>query len=59
MIEAAGTSEVLFNIFEGLVKPDENGELVPAVASGYKISEDGTTYTFTLREGVKFHRSAF
>lgn len=55
MIEAAGTSEVLFNIFEGLVKPDENGELVPAVASGYKISEDGTTYTFTLREDVKFH----
>lgn len=53
--DAAGTSEVLFNIFEGLVKPDENGELVPAVASEYKISEDGTIYTFTIREGIKFH----
>ncbi|MBQ1194356.1 MAG: ABC transporter substrate-binding protein [Lachnospiraceae bacterium] len=52
---AAGTKEVLFNIFEGLVKIDENGELVPAVASGYKISSDGSSYTFTLREGVKFH----
>lgn len=55
LVVAAGTREVLFNIFEGLVKPNENGELVPAVASDYKISEDGKTYTFTLREGVKFH----
>lgn len=52
---AAGTKEVLFNIFEGLVKPDSNGNLNPAVASDYSISEDGLTYTFTLREGVKFH----
>ena len=52
---AAGTKEVLFNLFEGLVKPDENGELIPAVASDYKVSEDGKTYTFTLRENVKFH----
>lgn len=52
---SAGTSEVLFNIFEGLVKPDSDGELIPAVASDYKISEDGMRYTFTLREGVTFH----
>lgn len=52
---SAGTSEVLFNIFEGLVKPDSNGELIPAVASDYTISEDGTCYTFTLRENVTFH----
>lgn len=52
---AAGTKEVLFNIFEGLVKPDSDGNLVEAVASGYEISEDAKVYTFTLREGVKFH----
>ncbi len=52
---AAGTKEILFNIFEGLVKPDENGNLIEAVASAYQISEDGLVYTFTLREGVKFH----
>ena len=52
---AAGTKEVLFNIFEGLVKPDEKGNLVPAVASEYVISDDGKTYTFKLREGVSFH----
>lgn len=52
---AAGTEEVLFNIFEGLVKPDKDGNLVPAVASEAHISEDGMTYTFVLREGIKFH----
>ena len=52
---AAGTREVLYNIFEGLVKPDKDGNLVPAVAASYDISADGTKYTFVLREGVKFH----
>lgn len=55
LAETAGTREVLYNIFEGLVKPDENGNLVSAVASDYKVSEDGKIYTFTLRENVKFH----
>lgn len=52
---AAGTKEILFNIYEGLVKADPNGNLMNAVASDYTISEDGLVYTFTLREGVKFH----
>ena len=52
---AAGTKEVLFNVFEGLVKPTSDGEIVPAVASDVQKSDDGLTYTFTLRDGVKFH----
>lgn len=52
---AAGTKEVLFNIFEGLVKPDSDGNLVGAIAEDYEISDDATVYTFTLRDGVKFH----
>ncbi len=52
---AAGTDEVLYNIFEGLVKVDEKGNMNPAVAESYKISEDAKTYTFTLRDNVKFH----
>ncbi|MEE1086831.1 MAG: ABC transporter substrate-binding protein [Schaedlerella sp.] len=52
---SAGTEEVLFNIFEGLVKPDSDGNLIPAVASEYAISEDAKVYTFVLREGVNFH----
>lgn len=55
---AAGTKEILFNIFEGLVKPDENGNLICAVASDYKISEDFLVYTFTLRDNVKFHNGS-
>lgn len=52
---AAGTKEIYFNIYEGLVKPDSDGNIYPAVASEYIISDDKCTYTFTLREGVKFH----
>lgn len=54
-VMAAGTREVFFNIFEGLVKPDTDGNLLPAVASDYVIGENGDTFTFTLREGVLFH----
>ncbi|QXM05448.1 ABC transporter substrate-binding protein [Crassaminicella indica] len=56
---AAGTKEILFNIFEGLMKPDEKGNVIPAVAEDYSISEDGLTYTFKLRKGIKFHNGDF
>lgn len=52
---AAGTKEIFFNVYEGLYKADSDGNLVPAVAGGVEISEDGLTYTFTVKEGVKFH----
>ncbi len=55
---AAGTKEVLFNVFEGLVKADTKGNLVPAVAESFEISPDGKLYTFKLRKGVKFHNGA-
>lgn len=51
----AGTGEVLFNIFEGLMKASPDGGVIPAVASDYEMSPDGMSYTFTLREGVTFH----
>lgn len=52
---AAGTREVMFNVFEGLVKPDSEGNFVEAVASKVEVSGDGLTYSFTLRDGVVFH----
>ena len=55
VMNAAGTKEIMFNVFEGLVKPNSDGEIVPAVASEIIKSDDGLTYTFTLRQGVKFH----
>lgn len=54
-VSAAGTKEILFNIYEGLVKYDSTGNLNAAIAADYVISEDGLTYTFTLRDNVKFH----
>lgn len=51
----ADTRSVLFNIFEGLVKPDKNGNLIPAVAEKLPdVSSDGLTYTFKIRSGIKF-----
>ena len=58
MMTAAGTREVMFNVFEGLIKPDSDGNFVNAVASDRKVSDDGLTYTFVLREGVVFHNGA-
>ena len=55
---AAGTREVMFNVFEGLVKPDSTGNYVCAVASDYDVTESGRCYAFTLRDGVVFHNGA-
>ncbi|MGN7175556.1 peptide ABC transporter substrate-binding protein [Cytobacillus sp. SAFR-174] len=45
---------VLNNVMEGLYRLDENNEPQPAMAESYEKSEDGLTYTFTLREGIKW-----
>ena len=58
MATTAGTREVMFNLFEGLVKASPEGGVVNAIASDYELSPDGLTYTFTLREGVTFHNGA-
>ncbi|MEQ6388021.1 ABC transporter substrate-binding protein [Bacillaceae bacterium S4-13-58] len=52
---ATDTSSILWNIFDGLLDTNPAGELVPAIAKSYNISDDGLTYTFTLHEGIKFH----
>jgi len=43
------------NLFEGLVKIDNKGNILPGVAEIWEISEDGLEYTFYLRDNVKFH----
>lgn len=51
----AATRGVLFNVFEGLVKATPEGDVKPAVASEYTVSDDATVYTFTVRDGITFH----
>ena len=45
---------LLVNVYEGLVAVDDAGEIVPALASEWTVSDDGTVYDFTLNEGVTF-----
>ena len=40
--------------FGGLYTYDAEGQLAPNYATGYEVSEDGLTYTFTMREGLKW-----
>lgn len=52
---AAAVDEVTYaNIFEGLTSINANGAVEPGLATGWEISDDGLTYTFTLMEGVQF-----
>ena len=50
------TFRVTENIYETLVSyEDTNTTVIPGLAESWEISEDGLTYTFKLRQGVKFH----
>ena len=53
---AAAIDEIVYaNVFEGLTRINRNGEVKPALAESWTVSDDGKTYTFKLRSGVKFH----
>lgn len=53
---AGAIDSVLYsNVFEGLTRFASDGSIVPGLAESWEISDDGLTYTFKLREGVKFH----
>ncbi|MCI5919419.1 MAG: peptide ABC transporter substrate-binding protein [Roseburia sp.] len=47
-------SEAIINTYDGLMEYDCEGTLQPALAESYEVSDDGLTYTFKLREGVKW-----
>ena len=53
---AAAIDEVVYaNVFEGLTRFGPDGSVNPGLAESWDISEDGSVYTFHLREGVTFH----
>jgi peptide/nickel transport system substrate-binding protein len=50
--------QVMASLYDKLVDINTEGEIVPMLAESYEVSDDGKTYTFKLREGVKFHDGA-
>ena len=46
---------VVKSFYEGLFRLTPDMKVVPQLATGYEVSEDGMLYTIRLREGVKFH----
>ncbi|MDT8715873.1 ABC transporter substrate-binding protein [Clostridium sp. 19966] len=54
-VDDGESAKVTGNIYEGLVKyKADSTDIEPSLATSWKISEDGKTYDFILRKGVKF-----
>ena len=53
--QTADARSIFFNIYEGLMATEPDGSFSPALAETCQASDDLQTYTFTLRQGVKFH----
>ncbi|MFE0753741.1 ABC transporter substrate-binding protein [Inquilinus sp. NPDC058860] len=52
------TDAVILHVVEGLVAYREDATVGPMLADSVAVSDDGKTYTFTLRDGVKFQNGA-
>jgi len=53
--DASDRLGIVFSIYEALVKLDEDGEYEPSLAERWEVGEDARTWTFFLRENVRFH----
>ena len=51
---AIDASNVILHAFETLLTFDENNDIVPGQAESFDVSDDGLTYTFHLRDGLKW-----
>ncbi|MFC7625873.1 ABC transporter substrate-binding protein [Microlunatus sp. GCM10028923] len=51
---AAIPQALLVNVYEGLVKLDQNGAIVPLLAKSWKVSDDRLNYTFELVDNARF-----
>ena len=51
---AVDGANMIIHAFEGLLKFDKDNNVVPGVAESYEVSDDGLTWTFKLRDGLKW-----
>lgn len=49
------TFRVVGSMYEGLTAQNEEGKIIPALATSWTVDDDQRTWTFKLREGVRFH----
>ncbi len=54
LIQDVAGGEIAAKLFNGLVRYDQQGRLIPDLAERYEVSADGCTFTFHLRRGVRF-----
>lgn len=54
-VEDGDTIDLLQQIFEPLVRWDENSKPVPGLSDKWEIADSGKTWIFSIRKGVKFH----
>ena len=52
---ATASRNMLENVYDTLVMFDSSLQIVPGLAESWTASDDGLTWTFTLRDGVTFH----
>ncbi|AIE85246.1 peptide ABC transporter substrate-binding protein [Fimbriimonas ginsengisoli] len=54
-VQDIDTTDLLANVFEGLVSYDDKNHIVGQIAESWKGTQGGKVWTFTLRPNVKFH----
>jgi peptide/nickel transport system substrate-binding protein len=53
--DALGPGSIINSVYDALVGLDERGNYQPALAERWEVGEDARTWTFYLRDGVRFH----
>jgi peptide/nickel transport system substrate-binding protein len=53
--DSTDRNNIIFSIYEGLVKRDQHGFIRPALATRWVVEPDGLSWLFELRESVEFH----
>ena len=55
-VDDGESAQVMVQIYENLLQyEDDSCKIRPGLAESYEVSDDGLTYTFKIREGVKYH----
>ncbi len=54
VVQDGDTIDLLHQVYEGLVRWDENSRVAPNLAESWELAKDGRTYTFHLKKGAKF-----